>query len=123
MTKILPLYRKDEKWWCGSSVTSLNASANLRMVANLMGVALGLARCCVWGLTFEFTRPEEEGVVSPTCDDATAGTRRAYNACRSGSGVQRVVRQHSRRLCGVAQSDEIDYLGERSFRASTRRAG
>jgi hypothetical protein len=53
---------------------------------------------CVWcGLTFEFTRPAEAGAVSPVCDDATAGTRRAYSACRSGSGVQRVVRPHS---CG-----------------------
>ena len=48
----------------------------------------------LWGLTFEFTRPAEAGVVSPACDDATAGTRRAYNACRSGSGVQRGVRHH-----------------------------
>ncbi len=46
------------------------------------------------GLTFEFTRAAEAGVVSPACDDATAGARRAYNACRSGSGVQRVVRRH-----------------------------
>ena len=46
------------------------------------------------GLTFEFTRPAEAGVVSLACDDATAGTRWAYNACRSGSGVQRVVRRH-----------------------------
>ena len=46
----------------------------------------------VRGLTFEFTRPAEAGVVSPACDDPTAGTRRAYNACRSGSGVQRGVR-------------------------------
>ena len=49
----------------------------------------------VCGLTFEFTRPAEVGVVSPACDHATAGTRRAYNACRSGSGVQRVVRHHA----------------------------
>ena len=48
----------------------------------------------VCGLTFEFTRPVEAGVVSPACDDATAGTRRAYNACRSRSGVQRGVRPH-----------------------------
>ena len=47
------------------------------------------------GLTFEFTRPAEAGGVSPVCDDATAGTHRAYTACRSGSGVQRGVRQHS----------------------------
>ncbi len=46
------------------------------------------------GLTFEFTRPAEAGVVSPVYDDATAGTHRAYNACRSGSGVQRGVRPH-----------------------------
>jgi hypothetical protein len=47
------------------------------------------------GLTFEFTRPAEAGGVSPVCDDATAGTHRAYTACRSGSGVQRVVRRHA----------------------------
>ena len=46
----------------------------------------------VCGLTFEFTRPAEAGGVSPVCDDATAGTHRAYTACRSGSGVQRGVR-------------------------------
>ena len=50
----------------------------------------------MWRLTFEFTRAAEAGVVSPVGDDATAGTRRAYNACRSGSGVQRVVRPRSR---------------------------
>ncbi len=55
-------------------------------------------RCDVFsrGLTFEFTRAAEAGVVSPACDDATAGPRRAYNACRSGSGVQRGVRRHWR---------------------------
>jgi hypothetical protein len=47
------------------------------------------------GLTFEFTRPAEAGGVGPVRDDATAGTHRAYTACRSGSGVQRVVRPHS----------------------------
>ena len=46
----------------------------------------------MYGLTFEFTRAAEAGVVSPVGDDATAGTRRAYSACRSGSGVQRGVR-------------------------------
>ena len=62
------------------------------------GEALLGARNCacgsLCGLTFEFTRAAEAGVVSPVCDDATAGTHRAYTACRSGSGVQRVVRPH-----------------------------
>jgi hypothetical protein len=49
----------------------------------------------VCGLTFEFTRPAEAGGVSLVRDDATAGTDQAYTACRSGSGVQRVVRPHS----------------------------
>ena len=44
------------------------------------------------GLTFELTPTAETGVVSPVCDDATAGTDRAYNACRSGSGAERGVR-------------------------------
>ena len=51
------------------------------------------------GLTFEFTRAAEAGVVSPVCDDATAGTHRAYNACRSGSGVQRGVRPQRDSAC------------------------
>ncbi len=45
-------------------------------------------------LTFELTPTAETGVVSPVCDDATAGTDRAYNACRSGSGAERGVRRH-----------------------------
>jgi hypothetical protein len=44
------------------------------------------------GLTFELTPTAEAGVVSPVRDDATAGTDRAYNACRSGSGAERGVR-------------------------------
>ncbi len=56
-----------------------------------------LLKPAVCGLTFEFTRTAEAGVVSPVGDDATAGTRRAYNACRSGSGVQRGVRPQLRR--------------------------
>ena len=58
------------------------------------------------GLTFEFTRPAEAGGVSPACDDATAGTRRAYNACRSGSGVQRGVRPH---CTGLDSEEESHY--------------
>ena len=46
----------------------------------------------VCGLTFELTPTAEAGVVSPVRDDATAGTDRAYNACRSGSGAERGVR-------------------------------
>jgi hypothetical protein len=57
---------------------------------------LRLLKPAVCGLTFEFTRPVEAGGVSPVCDDATNGTHRAYTACRSGSGVQRGVRPHSR---------------------------
>jgi hypothetical protein len=44
-------------------------------------------------LTFELTPTAEAGVVSPVSDDATAGTHRAYNACRSGSGAERGVRR------------------------------
>ena len=47
-------------------------------------------------LTFELTPTAEVGVVSPVRDDATAGTDRAYNACRSGSGAERGVRPHLR---------------------------
>jgi hypothetical protein len=46
------------------------------------------------GLTFELTPTAEAGAVSPVCDDATAGAGRAYDACRSGSGVEREVRRH-----------------------------
>ena len=44
------------------------------------------------GLTFELTPTAEAGTVRPGCDDATAGAARPYGACRSGSGVERVVR-------------------------------
>ena len=46
------------------------------------------------GLTFELTPRAEAGTVSPDCDDATTGAGRAYSACRSESGVERVVRRH-----------------------------
>ena len=49
------------------------------------------------GLTFELTPTAEAGVVSPVRDDATNGTDRAYNACRSGSGAERGVRPQLRR--------------------------
>ena len=69
----------------------------------------------VWGLTFEFTRPAGAGGVSPVCDDATAGTDRAYAACRSGSGVQRGVR-HQRDLARCAWTSNRTALGR--FRRS-----
>jgi len=47
--------------------------------------------CC---LTFELTPRAEAGLVSPGCDDSTTGADRAYKACRSESGVERVVRPH-----------------------------
>jgi hypothetical protein len=47
---------------------------------------------CVCGLTFELTPTAEAGGVSPVTDDATNGGRRAYDACRSGSGAERGVR-------------------------------
>jgi len=46
------------------------------------------------GLTFELTPRAEAGLVSPGCDDSTTGADRAYKACRSESGVERVVRPH-----------------------------
>ena len=46
------------------------------------------------GLTFELTPTAEAGGVSPVTDDATNGGRRAYDACRSGSGTERGVRPH-----------------------------
>ena len=52
-------------------------------------------RTAVAGLTFELTPTAEAGVVSLVRDDATAGTYRAYNACRSGSGAERGVRPHA----------------------------
>ena len=42
----------------------------------------------------ELTPRAEAGLVSPDCDDATAGAGWAYKACRSESGVERVVRPH-----------------------------
>ena len=50
-----------------------------------------LCSCC---LTFELTPTAEAGGVSPVTDDATDGGRRAYDACRSGSGAERGVRRH-----------------------------
>ena len=45
------------------------------------------------GLTFELTPTAEAGAVRPGGDDSTAGADRPYSACRSGSGVERVVRR------------------------------
>jgi len=51
-----------------------------------------------WGglrrLTFELTPTAEAGAVSRDGDDSTFGAGPAYGACRSGSGVERVVRPH-----------------------------
>ena len=47
------------------------------------------------GLTFELTPTAEAGGVSPVTDDATNDGRWAYDACRSGSGAERGVRQHT----------------------------
>jgi hypothetical protein len=53
------------------------------------------------GLTFELTPTAEAGGVSPVRDDATPAADRAYDACRSGSGVERGVRpQHGAPMCG-----------------------
>jgi hypothetical protein len=49
------------------------------------------------GLTFELTPTAEAGGVSPVTDDATNGGRRAYDACRSGSGAERGVMPHTAR--------------------------
>lgn len=46
------------------------------------------------GRTFELTPTAQAGGVSPVRDDATPAADRAYVACRSGSGVERVVRHH-----------------------------
>ena len=50
------------------------------------------------GLTFELTPTVEAGSVSRVGDDSTAGAGPAYAACRSGSGVERGVRQHPAEL-------------------------
>ena len=49
-------------------------------------------------ITFELTPTAEAGAVSRDGDDSTTGAGPAYSACRSGSGVERVVRRHWRRL-------------------------
>ena len=57
--------------------------------------ALGVPDC--WfscGLTFELTPTVEAGAVSRDGDDSATGAGPAYSACRSGSGVERVVRRH-----------------------------
>ena len=51
-------------------------------------------RLALCGLTFELTPRAEAGGVSPVRDDATRAADRAYDACRSESGVERVVRHH-----------------------------
>jgi len=48
-------------------------------------------------LTFELTPRAEAGGVSPVRDDATPAADWAYDACRSESGVERVVRPHHAR--------------------------
>ena len=45
------------------------------------------------GLTFELTPRAEAGTVSRDGDDSTSGAGPAYSACRSESGVERVVRR------------------------------
>ena len=46
------------------------------------------------GLTFELTPRAEASGVSLVRDDSTTGADQAYAACRSESGVERVVRRH-----------------------------
>ena len=46
----------------------------------------------VCGLTLELTPTAEADGVSPDGDDSTTGAGRAYDGCRSGSGVERLVR-------------------------------
>jgi len=46
------------------------------------------------GLTFELTPTAEADGVSLVRDDATPAADQAYDGCRSGSGVERVVRPH-----------------------------
>ena len=60
------------------------------------GVSTGSRLCCQAGLTFELTPTAEAGGVSRDCDDSTTGAGPAYDACRSGSGVERGVRRHPR---------------------------
>jgi len=62
----------------------------------------------VCGLTFELTPTAEAGGVRPGCDDATSGAARPYDACRSGSGVERGVLRHRapRCLC-LAQKNSL----------------
>ena len=62
--------------------------------------------CWRASLTFELTPRAEAGGVSPVRDDATPAADWAYDACRSESRVERVVRRHpytatlwDRRLC------------------------
>ena len=50
--------------------------------------------CWRASLTFELTPRAEAGGVSPVRDDATPAADRAYDACRSESGVERVGRPH-----------------------------
>jgi len=59
-----------------------------------IGGSQGVELC---GLTFELTPRAEAGGVSPGRDDSTTGADWAYTACRSESGVERVVRPHAAR--------------------------
>ena len=59
--------------------------------------------CWRASLTFELTPRAEAGGVSRTGDDSTTGARPAYDACRSESGVERVVRPHWRHYASRAE--------------------
>ena len=53
--------------------------------------------CWRASLTLELTPRAEAGGVSLVRDDSTSGADQAYAACRSASGVERVVRRHPAR--------------------------
>jgi hypothetical protein len=65
----------------------------------------------VCGLTFELTPTAEAGGVSPVTDDATNGGRRAYDACRSGSGAERGVRPHVCSWLAVSEAKPLMAVG------------
>ncbi len=60
------------------------------------------------GLTFELTPRAEAGAVSRGGDDSTAGAGPAYSACRSESGVERVVRPPRTQPMTVMRLLELD---------------
>jgi len=103
--------------WAPSSIRPERATQGLLCCQRQRCVGSGWLGCCVkpqrsagigprvaalgvpdrWflcGLTFELTPRAEAGGVSPGCDDSTSGAAWAYTACRSESGVERVVRHH-----------------------------